>query len=181
MKRRTAIQQILILAGGVVLMPSCLKSSGKASIKLEHLDVSLEQENLLADIAETILPKTDTPGAKDLKLHLYVLKMVDDCHPEKDRKAFVQGLDSFQDYCTEKMGAAFARLSAADRERALSSISSEHTGLPVHVKDFFKIMKARCIDGYLNSEYVMSKLVVWELIPGRYNGYFPVKTRTTNG
>jgi hypothetical protein len=36
-------------------------------------------------------------------------------------------------------------------------------------------MKQQTINGYMNSKYVMTNLVVWELIPGRYNGYFPVK------
>ncbi|HEY0177238.1 MAG TPA: hypothetical protein VGC08_12725, partial [Pedobacter sp.] len=41
---------------------------------------------------------------------------------------------------------------------------------------FYQIMKDRTIDGYLNSKYVMTSLIIYELVPGRYNGYFPVKS-----
>ncbi|WP_129713982.1 gluconate 2-dehydrogenase subunit 3 family protein [Pedobacter sp. SYP-B3415] len=181
MKRRTAIQQILILAGGVVLLPSCLQSSGKASIALSHLDMTLDQEQLLAEVTETILPKTDTPGAKDLKLHLYVMKMVDDCHPEEERKSFLQGLKNLDAYCTDAYGMNFSGLTPIDRERALLAISNKTQELPEGLNEFYQIVKNRSIDGYLNSEYVMKNLVVWELVPGRYNGYFPVKTAKING
>jgi hypothetical protein len=32
------------------------------------------------------------------------------------------------------------------------------------------------IQGFMNSKYVMTDLKQYELVPGRYNGYFPVKT-----
>jgi len=164
MNRRLAIKQVLILAGGVVLLPSCLRNEGKSTLSLSNLDISLSQEQLLADIAEIIIPKTDTPGAKDLKLHLFVLKMVDDCSTAEDQGKFKKGLDYFEG------------LTADELKHRVAEVNSGKPGVPEASVDFYRIMKGRVIGGYLNSKYVMSNLVVWELIPGRYNGYFPVKT-----
>ena len=93
MQRRTALKNLLLFAGGTVLLPSCLHEDKKATIPLNHLKVSADQEALLAEIAETIIPKTDTPGAKELGIHQFVLTMVDDCMKKDDQVNFMNGLD----------------------------------------------------------------------------------------
>lgn len=174
MERRFAIKQILIMAGGLALLPSCLRESGKSSILLKKIDVDLDQEMLLADVVETIIPKTSTPGGKELKLHLFALKMLDDCHEEAEQKAFFKGLSYFQDHTEKQFGSTFSKLATAEREQVLLAMESEET--PSDAQIFFKVLKRRTIEGYLNSHYVMTNLIKWELVPGRYNGYYPVKT-----
>lgn len=163
MERRIAIKQVLIFAGGMALVPSFLKGAGKASIQMKNLDVSAEQEKLLAEIAEIIIPKTTTPGAKDLGLHLFVLKMIDDCYEKAVQQKFMSGLKTFEG------------LDAAALKQQVIAVNSGKGGVAEDIKLFYKLMKQQTINGYMNSKYVMTNLVVWELIPGRYNGYFPVK------
>lgn len=164
MNRRLAIKQVLIFAGGLALLPSCLRNEGKVSIQLQHLDISAAQEKLLAEIAELIIPKTNTSGAKDLGLHLFVLKMLDDCYDKAEQEQFINGLKAFEG------------LEGAELKQLLTEANANKPGLAKEISQFFSIMKSRTIGGYLNSKYVMSNLVIWELVPGRYNGYFPVKT-----
>jgi len=175
MERRFAIKQILILAGGLALLPSCLREAGKASIVLKNLDVDLDDEKLLGEIAETLIPKTNTPGAKELNLHLFVLKMVDDCEEEKDQQLFLKGLTAFKDFSKDKFSKPFADLQAAQRKKLLLAIEKDEQQSE-ELKGFYKIMKNRTVQGYLNSKYVMTNLNIYELVPGRYNGYFPVKS-----
>ena len=182
MERRLAIKQILIMAGGLALLPSCLREAGKASIQLKNIVVNLDQELLLAEIAETIIPKTNTPGAKDLKLHLFVLKMLDDCHDEKDQQLFLKGLDRLKDLAQEQYSSSFANMTVADRQKLLIHLEEMKVKDVKGQKDddelstFYSIMKRRTLGGFLNSKYVMSNITKWELVPGRYNGYYPVKS-----
>jgi hypothetical protein len=37
--------------------------------------------------------------------------------------------------------------------------------------------KALTINGYMTSKYVMTNITKYELVPGRYNGFAPVKTQ----
>src|ERR1700693_5168461 len=97
MNRRTVIKNLALVIGGAALLPSCLRHNGGPSIHLKHLNISADQENLIGDVCETIIPKTDTPGAKGLNLHLFVLKMLDDCYKKKDQQAFMAGLVEFTD------------------------------------------------------------------------------------
>jgi hypothetical protein len=175
MKRRLAIKQIFIMAGGVALLPSCLRDSGKSSIALDNLDVSLDQEHLLGDITETIIPKTNTPGAKELNLHLFVLKMLDDCYEAEDQKLYFTGLNELQDKAQDQFGKTFQQLAVAQRGALLLAVENDKEASPA-LRRFYEITKSRTIGGYLNSKYVMTNLIKWELVPGRYNGYYPVKS-----
>ncbi len=159
MKRRTAIKQLFILAGGIVIATSCTGDRQKSSIALSNVDFSKEDEELLADLVEAIIPETDSSGAKSLNLHLFVMKMVDDCHSPKDQKSFVEGL---------KMAKELKGKSISEIQTYFSTLPKEDT--------FFAILKNRTIMGYQNSEYVMKNKVIYELVPGRYDGAVKVNS-----
>src|SRR5688572_14279381 len=110
-ERRTAIKNLIIIAGGIPILPSCSPGKEKASIQLNKLGVSADQEALLAEIAEAILPKTKTPGAKELGLHLFVLKMVDDCHDSEEQQKFITGLNEIEALSEKKSGTRFLKSS----------------------------------------------------------------------
>jgi len=173
MKRRSAIKSLMIIAGGIAILPSCSNEPGKASIELKHLPVSADQEALLAAIAETIIPKNNMPGAKELNLHLFTLKMVDDCYSTDDQKTFMAGLNAVDKIANQKFGNSFSKCSTQQRTDLLNAIADENTSKEAH--KFLSITKSKVIQGFMNSKYVMTDLKKYELVPGRYNGYFPVK------
>lgn len=158
MKRRTAIKQLFILAGGIVIATSCTGDRKKSSIALSKVDFSKEDEDLLAEFVEAIIPETDSPGAKSLNLHLFVMKMVDDCHSPDDQKSFVEGLKKAKSLHGKSLG---------EIQNYLSSLPQEDK--------FLSILKSRTIKGYMNSEYVMKNKVIYELVPGRYDGAVKIK------
>lgn len=166
----------MIIAGGIAILPSCSKDKekGKASIQLNNLDIDAEQEKLLAEVSETFIPATDTPGAKALNLHLFVLKMVDDCHDKSDQENFVAGLNQLEKLSEKRFDKSFLNCSVVERGEILKEIEKSKNSSD-KVFQFYKIAKDRTIQGYLNSKYVMTELIPYELVPGRYNGYFPVK------
>lgn len=173
MKRRLAIKNLMIIAGGVAILPSCSTEPGHASIELKKLYINADQEALLAEISETIIPKNNMPGAKDLKLHLFTLKMVDDCSAPEDQKAFTAGLNTIESLARDKYGSAFAACSLQQKTELLNIIVKDNTASR-EMKTFIDITKNRVIQGFMNSKFVMTDLKKYELIPGRYNGYFKV-------
>lgn len=62
----------------------------------------------MAELCETILPATDTPGAKDLSAHLFVLKMIDDCYKKDHQQQFSNGLKDFKDKTKQDFDKGFA-------------------------------------------------------------------------
>ena len=163
----------MIFAGGIYLLPSCA-GNGKSSIELKNLDILVGEEALLGEVAEAMIPKTDdAPGARDLNLHLFTLKMVDDCHDAEDQKAFKAGLASLNKISLEKNNKPFNQLDAITRIHFIESALKDATNNPA-LHTFFEITKKRVIQGFTNSKYVMTDLKQYEMVPGRYNGYFPV-------
>lgn len=174
MQRRAVLKNFVIIAGGIALLPSCTGDRKKASIILRNLNTSAEQEALLAEIAETILPKTDSPGAKDLNLHLFTMKMVDDCHSAEEQQFFTRGLNKIDQLAEDKYSSSFVNCTPAQRKELLVMVAEDKTA-PKEAATFLKITKQRVIQGFTNSKYVMTDLKQYEMVPGRYNGYFPVE------
>lgn len=125
MQRRTALKNLLLIAGGTALLPSCLHEDKKASILLNHLKISADQENLLAEIAETIIPRTDTPGAKELGVHQFVLTMVDDCMGKDDQDNFIKGLDDVNNLAQKTFNTSFIKATPQQRQELLTRIDKK--------------------------------------------------------
>jgi len=197
MNRRTVIKNLALVMGGAVLLPSCFNSNGKLSVHLKNLNIDAKQEEMVADICETIIPKTTTPGAKELNLHLFVLKMMDDCYKKKDQQIFMVGMNKFSDEVKKKYNSSFSDLDSKERESFLMLIENSSkvklvknqtsgSGLNPQKTDssdplivFYQDVKKQTLFGYTNSQYFMTKQIVYELIPGRYNVHVPVKNKKT--
>jgi hypothetical protein len=193
MDRRTVIKNLALVIGGTVLLPSCLHKDGTSYVKLKHINIDADQEDLIGDICETIIPKTNTPGAKDLHLPAFVLKMLDDCYGKKDQQAFLTGLVKFNDMVKTKYNSSFGDLSAKDREAILTGIENSAKSKSPTAKAparrlhpqkhleadplmaFYWGVKQQTIFAYTTSQYFMTKLIFYDMVPGRYNVHYPVK------
>ena len=161
MNRRTAIKQFFIIAGGLTILSSCLNDGG-ASIVLNKLKILAEDEQFLGDLADILIPKSDTPGGKELNLHLFVIKMVDDCESPENQAKFVAGFNKLRKQLNLK--------NSKETETTLAGLKDQ-----TDEKAFFETFKSRAIQGYMNSEFVMKNKVIYKLIPGPYNGAVKVK------
>ena len=173
MERRSAIRDLVFTVGGVILWPSCKNTPGSASIRLKNVEINAAQEMLLSEISSTIIPNTDTPGAKEIGVHLFVLKMLDDCYEKEDQQKFIAGLNRLEADTKKRFGYSFHKCSVTQRRELLESIENNNS-IPAETSHFYGIMKDRTIQGFLNSKYVMTNLVIYEMIPSiPYNGYAP--------
>jgi len=177
MNRRLAVKHLTILAGAAALLPGCLSQGpdeAPAAYPFRHLAMSARHEKLLADVCETLIPHTTTPGAKDLSLHLYVLKMLDECTPPKDQQTFLTGLGQLDAAATKQLGQSFEASPAAQRTAFLQRLDQQPTQFADELRAFYRGARQLAIDGYTGSKYFMTQQVVYELVPGRYDGYFPL-------
>lgn len=172
MNRRKLLKQFVVMGAGMAIIPSCLSDKSKSSILLNKIKVSADDEKMLAELCESIIPKTATPGAKDISAHLFVLKMVDDCNGKEDREKFMSGMDAFNGFCKSAAGKHFTDCNAEERKSVLKQViaaKDEQSG-PVA---FFKTVKRYTIQAYTSSEFFLTKVQVYELVPGRYHGCVP--------
>jgi len=123
-------------------------------------------------VVDTLIPATDTPGAKELKVDQFVLLMVSDCHSKQDQIAFYSGLHSMDAFVEKGFGQSFASCDIDTRIEPLKSVNKKSDAGP-ELQAFIRITKRRTIQGYLRSKYVMTNVLLHEMIPQPYDGYYP--------
>ncbi len=170
--RRDAIRNCLIISVGA-LVPSCLQEKSKPAIAYKHLSIDGNQERLISEVSETIIPVTDTPGAKDTYTHLFVLKMLDDTYTEDEQQQFIKGMKEFEKLSQKKFDKSFVDCNALQREELVrKNINSKEVSEDVSA--FFKIMKKLTVQGYMTSKYYLTNVQTYKLVPGKYYGCIPV-------
>ena len=178
MNRRLAVRNVALLAATATLLPGCFSKTEDgqqaAASPKPAAALSAGQQQQLAEVCETIIPKTATPGAKDLGLHLYVLKMLRDCTPVKEQQLFVAGLQQLDGAAQKQHGQAFGASTAIQRLALLQRIDQQPGDFSAELAGFYRMARQLTADGYKGSKYFMTKEIVYELVPGRYNGYYPV-------
>src|SRR3954452_16304248 len=122
MKRRTLIKNVLFFSAGAVLIPSCAQPDNNATIPLKNMHLTGDEEKLVAELSEFILPTTATPGAMKLASHQYILMMVDECTKKEDQEKFTNGLKQFNEFAKTKTGDTFTKADQAKRTELLRTI-----------------------------------------------------------
>jgi hypothetical protein len=171
--RRTALRQLAIFSAGAVLLPSCAGSHSKPDLVLKHFTVTGDQQNLLERFVATLIPTTDTPGAGDTGAALFLYKMVDDCMSASDRKRFFSGMQQFDDASRKAGGSGFVKTASSAREALL--IAAGEGKLPGDdLAFFYSTARQLTIQAYTTSPYFLTRVEVYELVPGRWHGCVPV-------
>lgn len=172
MNRRIALKNALLIVGGSILVPTSSRGAQDPSIRLSHLEIDGDDEVLLGEVVDTLIPKTDTPGAKELKVHLFVLLMVDECHEPDEQRAFIGGLKELGGYSKRRFGRGFKDCTGEQRVELLEGLKQK-IGISPQLWTFNQLMRKRAIQGYRESQYVMTHLIPHRMIPERYDGYYP--------
>jgi hypothetical protein len=106
--------------------------------------------------------------------HLFALKMIDDCFEPEQQREFKDGLKKINALSKERFKTDFTGSTAPQREALLTELEGRKEGEPL--SSFYRMVKSLTIQGFLQSQYIMTNVLKYELVPGRYNGFAPVKT-----
>lgn len=172
MDRRKALRNLGILTSGIVLLPSCDFSEEKISLVLNKLSITTSQEELMKELVATILPEGEIAGAGTLMVHDFVWIMVDDCLEPALQESYLKGLSGFNKDFKNVDGKSFLSSNQEDRVNTLNLIetSKENTTEKTNEDflNFIDITKRFAILGYMQSEYMMTDIMPYRLIPGTY-------------
>jgi hypothetical protein len=171
MKRREHIQQLglflgysVSFGGAALLMESCKNDVNKIQGSVASTSIfSDNQSKLLEQLAETIIPKTDSPGAIDTHCPQFISKLVNEIYTDEDKADFMKGLDEIDGLCKSKTGKAFLESTSQEREAFLTELDKISPKFPpvmwgiVLVKNtepvgFFRKLKAATLMAYFTSK-----------------------------
>lgn len=181
MNRRDALNRVALILGGTVVggaafLEGCRQSDKAAAVV--GLPMSPETIAFLDEVAETIIPTTNTPGAKAAKVGAFMQTMVTDCYEEKDQKVFLDGIAAIDKACEKAHGHGFMKASPEHRKEVLTAIDKEvkaynetkKEGDPNH---YFGLMKQLTLLGYFTSEIGATQALRYVAVPGKYQGCIP--------
>ena len=120
--RREALSRVAIIMGGTILGADAFASGIRISttnIALTKMDIAF-----LNEVAETILPKTKTPGAKEANVGAFMQIMVNDCYETKDQAIFMEGIKKLDEASKKMNGKSFMLSTPAQKRRSGRSLST---------------------------------------------------------
>ena len=171
MKRRTVFKHLAVASAAAWLLPSCISDPQKVTIALNHLQITGDEETLLGDIADVLIPATETPGARAVHAHLFTLVMVDDCMSKEDQEKYLQGMRGFNNRMKTLTGKLFSSASPEARHDMLATFESKLEGEAEALKFFYGKTRSYIMQGYLSSQHFLTEIKPYQLVPGpSYDG-----------
>lgn len=201
MNRRDALRYFALVAGGAfgnrmaqaaahvhgaaqAAVAGAAATSGAAAASDAAVQPSLldeRQRTMLSDIAELIIPATDTPGAVEAGVPAFIDHIVSTWFTTAERVSFLKGLDELDAFCSQRFSRSFALCDAGQRSAALTEAERRATGYqPEPMKTvadavggevpFFPRVKALTVPGYYTSEVGATQELSYNPIPASYDG-----------
>ena len=125
-------------------------------------------------LADSILPRTDTPGALDVGAPEFVDLLLAEWYPAAERTQLLAGLDALEAKCREAQGKPFAELATEGRQAFLAAVDGE-TGEPGSAAHAYQRVKQQLIYGFLTSKPIAAVVTTTPIIPGRFDGCVPLR------
>ena len=175
MKRRKAIQNMGVLLGAVLAGAAGWEwwwLKRKPSLEVLERNVAV-----LDDLADTIIPTTDTPGAKAAGVGAVIFVMVRDCADRKTQNNFIEGFGDIMDKARRFYGKPFGECSQRQREELLGSYERagqsggellERVRKQLTGDSFYTTLKKYTVLGYCTSKPGATMAMRYDYIPGRY-------------
>lgn len=168
MQRRDLLRMLGGSAAAAVLVPlspaerlelgAALHARGPAAA----LDPA--QRALVRDLADVILPRTDTPGALDAGVPEFIERMLAVWDTPEDRDRFTRGLAAIE-----------ARLGGgARRDEVLTTLDSAAAPAADSAEAAWARLKSMVVYGYFTSRLVQEQVLHTVITPGGFKGCTPV-------
>ncbi len=179
--RREALRRVSFIMGGALSAPvitGILQGcSSKPELNWKPQFLTEEQAATVAELAERILPRTDSPGAKDAGVPAYIDLMLKDIYTDDERKHFMEGLEELNKASEDKFGDAFAQLKPEQQDKVLQGMADkakEQQGKESEFKPFFLEAKELAMVGFFTSEVGATQFLHYVEVPGSYEGCIPL-------
>jgi gluconate 2-dehydrogenase gamma chain len=183
MDRREALKRTAWMMGVAVSAPTIMAvlkgCSAKPGLDWKPTFFTEEQAALVSQLAETIIPKTDTPGAKEAGVPAFIDLVIKDCYKKEDQDKFAAGLKAFDEQAKSEAGDSFLELDAAKQTEFVNKVykqaaESAKTAGPSADRPFILTMRELTLTGFFTSEPGATQVLQYEAVPGAYHGCLPL-------
>lgn len=187
MNRRQVLQRVAYLMGGAVSAPAVLGLLNGCSPKQEASSwqpvfFSKEQGAIVAEVAEIIIPRTKTPGARDVGVPGFIDTMLKDVYEQADRDRYLAGLKEFDDAARKTHGKGFVELSKAQQTEQVQKFNDDAVATELAYdprpknlqRPFILMTRELTLLGFFCSEVGATQVLQYVAVPGGYQSCVPV-------
>jgi Gluconate 2-dehydrogenase subunit 3 len=192
MNRREYIKNTTLALGYVIsataiteILASCQASE---NINWEPVFFNHHQAATIAEIAETICPKTTTPGAKDLAIPQFIDKVVKQLFNADEQKIYIDGLKELDTICQKKYSKNFKDCNNSIKETELIELDKNSPpfqltqwGKPLEANPkpltFYRRIKGLVLMAYFTNEKIGKEFLVYDPVPGDFIPCMPLQSQ----
>lgn len=183
MDRRDALKRTALLMGGMVSAPAIMGvlkgCTAKPGIDWKPEFLTQDQASVVSTVSEIIIPRTDTPGAKDAGVPSFIDQMLKEVYSAEDQKLFTDGLAAFNEEAKKAYDEEFSDLDEEDQAALVkklhdAAIEVEKTTDPAPKRPFILQMKELTMLGFFTSEVGATQVLQYLPVPGAYKGCVPL-------
>ena len=185
LNRREVLRNISWLAGGAVITPALLQScNSEPELDWSPGFFSTDEARFLESYIDTLLPKTDTPGGLEVGVHQFIDRVMAATNTDtEDLVPMQQGMRDFDADSRTRFGKVFHELEADQRGQLFSDAEKAPRYQPAvwgtavgeqPPVGFYRSLKSMVLWGYLSSERIGTEVLVYDPVPGEYDGDYPL-------
>lgn len=179
LQRRELLRRAAWLLGGAVSAPAALailqgcsaKESADAPAALKVLNAA--QFATLSEIAEIMIPRTETSGAKDAGVPAFIDLVLDAVYADADRQRFTDGLATFEKAAGDS-GKAFLEREPAERTMLVQQALDSALESKANPKPFILMARELTLLGYFTSKVGILDNMEYVPVPTAFNGCVPL-------
>lgn len=192
MNRREVIQRATMIFGYAITGPALTGILNGCKATPEEAFApqlfSQDQIKLIAELAEIIIPRTETPGARDAGVPMFIDRMLKEVYPKEDQEAFLKNLAAFDDGARNEYGNSFLECSDDEKQayfrkehddavkKSTNSASSGWWNAGIkQSKPFMVELKELTLLGFFTSEPGATQVLQYKQVPGPFKGCVPLK------
>jgi hypothetical protein len=178
MRRREVVQFL----GAALALPFVPRNAEAAIRFAEELHLQMgdgpfrtlskDQQELVTNIAELIIPETDTPGATSVKVPEFIDLILTDWMSDTERAAFLGGLRDIDARASSLGASRFVALTPA-RKTELMTALDRTTGPKAGAAATFDRIKGLTVYGYFTSKRVEQEVLRPQVFFNGYQGDVP--------
>lgn len=181
MDRREALRRTALLMGGAVSAPAILGvlqgCKAKSGLVWKPVFLNEDQALVVSQVAEIIIPRTDTPGAKDVGVPSFIDQMLKEVYAPEDQKRFMEGLTAFNQEAKKTHGEVFTGLDDEDQAAYVKTVHDAAVKAgrgSADERSFILTMKELTMLGFFTSEPGATEVLQYDAVPGAYHGCLPL-------
>ena len=192
MERREAMKN-MALAMGYTLSASTLASlmtscGEQATLDWQPKYFTKEQALNVEALADAIIPKTDTHGAKELGVPQFLDSFIGEVMTISDRVAYMKELDGFIALCEKSQGKQLYACDAAQKKAFFDEQNAQnkmkYPGIwgadmvKADMRNFFGKFKDTLVWVFFTTKEAGEQMLAYDPVPGGYDACFTITPET---